>query len=826
MISPSEIFLGIVALKQINPHEQILLDYSGVVPNARNSHLSVLKICKCLNCCPIGSSLTRPTRSRKKLTINDSLAKWNEAGRCPDIGAISSSQSSESDNSRIPIPLEPLTSLSHPRKKLTIYDGLEEWNEVGMFPNTGTISSSQSSKSANSGILLPLAPSLAQSSPNNALPSPLDSALATATPLLLKNSTRSKKKSFKNDSNKLLTFRDIHENKANPINEFGGLEDSCSSSSYPKTSKPCSGSRSRLIAFKGHNGRSVLENSTLLIPLRGLISSGAARRITSDQIAPIFHLIIQFTVRTTKAKGNAANKDLMTLEPFHFKWKTNPIKCGSSLLIGAITSLQGDEIILKEGTLESLSRKFNVPELGNLVFQLLKQSTLFKPRDDCDPPRGDHPPRDLLVFPALDEFSTPPSKPTDNHHMVENIDSAGSLFSSPVSSLSMASTNDASARFLSAIKDPSKRLNSQIKDLVKAQVASELQALLKSLNPTLTINSSVKNDNHSDDDKFVGRGPKTCPCNLPPNLESRGYSCGPSHESLDEDTRLRIKINNCKARIIRCKEKDWIGIKCGYCPEGLERCWLCIDDHIDICSTCRILEAQALQDLALLEDHQSTLRDLKIESDIARESNDHLISDLKSMKDYLNSFPPIPDDLSLYSTVIKPCSMENLDNTRSLPQDSQIDLFTGRGSYPVPPPSDIEEVFITQLDSRSNPTKISPIIPECVALFDSISNNEEGYNISYLSHKAVKAVQNSSPHHPKSYKQALLGEFGGSGPRRGPPDTDTNSILKSQSISVTTQKMQSITITILDSTVTYSVQFIPHESRQSVVLIDGHPQSK
>ena len=103
MISTSQIFLGIVALKEINPHEQILLDYT----NARNSHLGVLKVCKCLNCCPQGASLTRSTRSRKKLTINDSLDKWNEAGRCPDIGAISSSQSSESISSSItnlPVP--------------------------------------------------------------------------------------------------------------------------------------------------------------------------------------------------------------------------------------------------------------------------------------------------------------------------------------------------------------------------------------------------------------------------------------------------------------------------------------------------------------------------------------------------------------------------------------------------------------------------------------------------------------------------------------------------------------------------------------------------
>ena len=131
MISTAQIFLGIVALKRINPHEQILLDYCGVVPNARNCHLSVLKVCKCLSCLPQGAPLTRSTRSTKKLTINDSLDKWNKAGRCPDMGAISSSQSSESDNSHKPITLELLSTLNCPRKKLTMYDNLGKWNKAG-----------------------------------------------------------------------------------------------------------------------------------------------------------------------------------------------------------------------------------------------------------------------------------------------------------------------------------------------------------------------------------------------------------------------------------------------------------------------------------------------------------------------------------------------------------------------------------------------------------------------------------------------------------------------------------------------------------------------
>ena len=79
MLSITEIFLGIVALKKIDPHEQILLDFSGVIPHDRNSHLSVLKVCKCINCCYQGKSPSVRTRqSHQKLSIKDSLEEWTE----------------------------------------------------------------------------------------------------------------------------------------------------------------------------------------------------------------------------------------------------------------------------------------------------------------------------------------------------------------------------------------------------------------------------------------------------------------------------------------------------------------------------------------------------------------------------------------------------------------------------------------------------------------------------------------------------------------------------------------------------------------------------
>ena len=261
---------------------------------------------------------------------------------------------------------------------------------------------------------------------------------------------------------------------------------------------------------------------------------------------------------------------------------------------------------------------------------------------------------------------------------------------------------------------------------------------------------------------------------------------------------------------------DMVVTQCEYCPKRFELCWMCIEDHVDKCYACKGLEAEALSTAALLKEHESLQMDLKIESEIAQESKEGLILDYKSLEDYENSFLPTPKDLTLYTAVKTPYPMDNFNNLQTLSQDFLNDLFTGRGSHPLAHSPDIEKVFLAQLGIWSSPSKISVIIPECMTLFDSIGNAGDGYNISYLFHKAVKAVQNNLPHRPKSYKQALMGEFGGSSPQCGSPGIITSPAPMTQFISVT----------LLNTTVTYSVQFNSHESRGSVVLIDGQSQSK
>jgi len=102
---------------------------------------------------------------------------------------------------------------------------------------------------------------------------------------------------------------------------------------------------------------------------------------------------------------------------------------------------------------------------------------------------------------------------------------------------------------------------------------------------------------------------------------------------------------------------------------------MCIEDHVDKRYACKELEAEALLAAALLKEHESLQIDLEIESAIVQESKEGLILDYKSLKDYENSFPPTPEDLTLYTTVKTPCFTDNLNNSLALPQDLLNDLF-------------------------------------------------------------------------------------------------------------------------------------------------------
>lgn len=71
----------------------------------------------------------------------------------------------------------------------------------------------------------------------------------------------------------------------------------------------------------------------------------------------------------------------------------------------------------------------------------------------------------------------------------------------------MASTNDASARIMSVLKGSAASISGKFKVLVKAQYLSEVETLLRSINPSLatTLKDTVRVQ--EDYTPFTGRAP-------------------------------------------------------------------------------------------------------------------------------------------------------------------------------------------------------------------------------------------------------------------------------------------------------------------------------
>ena len=245
---------------------------------------------------------------------------------------------------------------------------------------------------------------------------------------------------------------------------------------------------------------------------------------------------------------------------------------------------------------------------------------------------------------------------------------------------------------------------------------------------------------------------------------------------------------------------------------------MCTKDHLEKCYTCRELEAEALIDSIHRKDLESLQKDLdlEIESAIAQETNNSILSDYRALKEYENSFPLAPGETFDPTDTTNSCPLDDPNLLQVLLRSPPAEPFIGRGPHSITHAPEIEKCILSQFDIWANPTKISVIIPECMALFDCIANAGDAYKISYLLHDAIRAVQTNIPYRAKTYKGALMEELGGSGPQRNPSGTKINHASKTQLISVTLHNL----------TVTYSVQRSSHKSRGSVVLIDGWSQCK
>jgi hypothetical protein len=209
-----------------------------------------------------------------------------------------------------------------------------------------------------------------------------------------------------------------------------------------------------------------------------LLTPGSARKIPSTHIRGVYHLVICFEIVQPKT----LNADMVILSPVHFKARCNPIKVGSSLLIGAISSLNTNEVILKEGTLTKLAHELLIPDIGDMAFQWLRQTSLFKDSKEDKVPRII---RNYNTFPKNMSIKTTPSKAQENRN------SPASDYSS-VSSLSVSTINESSIKLMRLLKKSNPERQEKIpnsiagdpenQEYIQQSIQRKLDQFLKDIN--------------------------------------------------------------------------------------------------------------------------------------------------------------------------------------------------------------------------------------------------------------------------------------------------------------------------------------------------------
>ena len=429
IVTQTSVLLGIVAIKEIPPGEQIFMDYCGVVPQRKiNPTLTgVILNCTCNSCSLSFLSNRKTPKPRKSINLSKATAEeWMKVGRCPDIGILGMNNSSSDHSS------------------------LQDSTQSEQQP------SEQDDKSAWTSLV-----SLEKCSPPPQTPP---------------SKPRWKQQSYKSPNRGLTTFRDLER-----------------SSSAIKPKRLTKFTPAHDIDYDISNN---VNDSCILIRFMDLLTPGSARKIPSTHIRGVYHLVICFEIVQPKT----LNADMVILSPVHFKARCNPIKVGSSLLIGAISSLNTNEVILKEGTLTKLAHELLIPDIGDMVFQWLRQTSLFKDSKEDKVPRII---RNYNTFPKNMNIKTTPSKAQENRN------SPASDYSS-VSSLSASTINESSLKLMRLLKKSNperheKIPNSiagdpEIQEYIQQSIQRKLDQFLKDIN--------IPNCDGESKGIFCGRGPK------------------------------------------------------------------------------------------------------------------------------------------------------------------------------------------------------------------------------------------------------------------------------------------------------------------------------
>ena len=157
IVTQTCVLLGIVAIKEIPPGEQIFMDYCGVVPQKKINPtlIGVVLNCTCNSCSLSFLSNRKTPKPRKSINLSKASAEeWMKVGRCPDIGILGMNNSSSNHSSPQDSTLIEQQSPEQDDKSVwTSLVSLEKCSPPPQTPSSKPRWKQQSFKSPNRGLI-------------------------------------------------------------------------------------------------------------------------------------------------------------------------------------------------------------------------------------------------------------------------------------------------------------------------------------------------------------------------------------------------------------------------------------------------------------------------------------------------------------------------------------------------------------------------------------------------------------------------------------------------------------------------------------------------
>ena len=118
----------------------------------------------------------------------------------------------------------------------------------------------------------------------------------------------------------------------------------------------------------------------LLIPLVCFLPAQVAWNTHPEVFAAAKRIVIKAMVGRASTVSRDQQGGTMTLHPVDFHMHTNPVGCSAAFLTKTVKYLKSREETLAPGVIHRLAQRYNLPDLGDKIYNLVLSTHLFEPR--------------------------------------------------------------------------------------------------------------------------------------------------------------------------------------------------------------------------------------------------------------------------------------------------------------------------------------------------------------------------------------------------------------------------------------------------------------